>query len=342
MAKPLVGSARIDENGKTYGGAAGDQNGKEVVTQSWYKHSKGWRVLRHKDPDAGVRAAKAMQAACDNSSVGYDQHQRDTLLKAAAPYGYDISKVEKPCETDCSALIRVCEAFSFGRDIVAETTDDRFSTRNMVNVLLKTGLFVELEGTKYTENHEYLGIGDILCTKTQGHVVMVLGNGDKYEGTIEPKKYALGERLIQRDDTGEDVKVLQEYLLALGYDVGKYGTDGEYGPDTESAVESFQADRYPALTVDGEYGPDTHAAMMAAIEGTGGVPVISPEESGNLTVLDDSSWNVRTGPGTAYAKVGMLKPGDTVQELETAGWKTIKYNGEARFVNEGAFRPEGG
>ena len=30
-----IGSARIDENGKAHGGAAGDQTGKEVSTQSW-------------------------------------------------------------------------------------------------------------------------------------------------------------------------------------------------------------------------------------------------------------------------------------------------------------------
>lgn len=44
-----IGSARIDENGKTHGGKVGDQTGKEVAIQAWYKHSKGWRVLRAKE-----------------------------------------------------------------------------------------------------------------------------------------------------------------------------------------------------------------------------------------------------------------------------------------------------
>ena len=42
-----IGSARIDENGKAHGGAAGDQTGKEVSTQNWY--SRNWRVFRAKD-----------------------------------------------------------------------------------------------------------------------------------------------------------------------------------------------------------------------------------------------------------------------------------------------------
>ena len=68
-----VGSARIDENGKIHGGRAGDQNGKEVSTQSWYKHKKGWRVLRCKNADKAEKIARAMQAACDNANIGYDQ-----------------------------------------------------------------------------------------------------------------------------------------------------------------------------------------------------------------------------------------------------------------------------
>ena len=44
----IVGSARIDENGKTSGGKAGDQTGKEVCTQAYHMHSKGWYALRAK------------------------------------------------------------------------------------------------------------------------------------------------------------------------------------------------------------------------------------------------------------------------------------------------------
>ncbi len=48
----MLGSARIDENGKASGGQAGDQTGKEVSTQKWYLHTKGWRVLRATNPEA--------------------------------------------------------------------------------------------------------------------------------------------------------------------------------------------------------------------------------------------------------------------------------------------------
>ena len=65
-----IGSARIDENGRAKGGKAGDQTGREVSTQSWYRHAKGWRVFRAKDPAVAAKIAQDMQWACDNSHIG--------------------------------------------------------------------------------------------------------------------------------------------------------------------------------------------------------------------------------------------------------------------------------
>ena len=60
-----VGSARIDENGRAHGGKAGDQTGKELSVQNWYRHSKGWRVLRCTD----AAKAEKIAAAMGNASV---------------------------------------------------------------------------------------------------------------------------------------------------------------------------------------------------------------------------------------------------------------------------------
>ena len=107
-----IGSARIDENGRAHGGQAGDQTGKEVSTQNWYLHSKGWRVFRAKNPSVAERIAQCMERACKNDKIGYDQYQRNTLYKVAEPLGFDTAKVTTACETDCSALVRVCIAFA--------------------------------------------------------------------------------------------------------------------------------------------------------------------------------------------------------------------------------------
>ena len=77
-----IGHASKDENGTYVGGAAGDQTGKEVCTLSWWNNS--WTaVFRPKDSAATEKIAKAMEQACANNNIGYDQNQRTTLFASA-------------------------------------------------------------------------------------------------------------------------------------------------------------------------------------------------------------------------------------------------------------------
>lgn len=258
MMAVKVGSARIDENGKTHGGKAGDQNGKEVSTQAWYRHKKGWRVLRCKSADKADKIARAMQAACDNANIGYDQYQRDTLYKLAKDVGFDPGRVTTPCETDCSALVRVCCAY-------AGIMVGNFRTTNEARILLASGAFDELTGTKYTGKSDYLKRGDILVTRTQGHTVVVLSDGAKAEATTDGTETETRTEL-KRGMVGEDVRKLQARLMELGYSLPKYGADGEYGKETVEAVKAFQADRN--LAADGIAGEKTLAALYAGMDNT--------------------------------------------------------------------------
>jgi GH25 family lysozyme M1 (1,4-beta-N-acetylmuramidase) len=229
MATVMIGSARIDENGKAHGGKAGDQ-GKEVSTQAWYLHKKGWVLLRPKDAAQADAIAKAMQAACDNQKIGYDQYQRDTLYTAAKAFGFDPAKVAVAVETDCSALVRVCCAY-------AGIVVGNFRTTNQVSVLMATGRFEKLTASQYTKKQDYLRRGDILVTKTQGHTVVALTDGAK-AGRV----YVLGERTLYKGLSGADVRTMQEHLLALDFSLPKYGADGDFGSETLKAVKAFQVE----------------------------------------------------------------------------------------------------
>ena len=173
----MIGSARSDERGKATGGKAGDQNGgKEVSTQNWYKHSKGWRVLRCKNPDKAAKMAEAMRNLCNTNYVGYDQYERNTLFSALKAVMWNLTKLKKNVETDCSALIRVCAAY-------AGITLPDFNTSTQAKVMLASGEFVELTGSKYTDKEDYLAVGDCLVTRSKGHTALVLSDGPKHQAT---------------------------------------------------------------------------------------------------------------------------------------------------------------
>ena len=318
-----VGSARIDENGKAYSGKAGDQTGKEVSKQKFYVHSKGWRVFRAKNRNAALKIAEAMEAACANKYVGYDQWQRNTLYTQAEKYGFNISKVKTNCETDCSARVRVCCAWAGIMGLPAE-----FRTGNMPQYLLGTGDFIELKGSKYTGQSTYLGKGDILVTKTSGHTVVVLDDGPKYEEVKEEKPAQLGDRLLKNGREGEDVKVLQEYLIQLGYDVGKYGATGDYDDSTELAVMNFQ--RKYGLEVDGDYGPITHGKLMEVIDS------LETDTAGKIVRIVGGNCWVRTAPNTDGEKLGVAKNGWTYDyqgQTSENGWHLIEYDGRNGWVS---------
>jgi peptidoglycan hydrolase-like protein with peptidoglycan-binding domain len=63
--------------------------------------------------------------------------------------------------------------------------------------------------------------------------------------------------------SGPAVKILQQDLSNLGYDIGSSGADGNFGLDTQGAVLMFQADQN-LDTVDGNASPAVWAALQTA------------------------------------------------------------------------------
>lgn len=167
-----IGHASIDENKKAKGGNAGDQTKKEVYTRTWY--NKPWTcVIRPKDSKVAEKIAKAMEQACANDKIGYDQNQRTTLYTQAKAVNWDISKVTTACECDCSSLVAVCvnaAGIKVSKDIY---------TGNEKTALANTGVFTVLTDSKYISKADYLKRGDILLGS--GHTAIVLSDGGKVD-----------------------------------------------------------------------------------------------------------------------------------------------------------------
>lgn len=322
MATVYVGSARIDENGNAYNGSAGDQTGKEVSTQKWYKHSKGWRVFRPIKPENAKIIAEVMKWACDENKIGYDQWQRHTLYKELEKNNFTSKTLSKKVETDCSALVRVCLKFC-GIDV-----PEAFRTGNMPSYLLDSGEFVEMKGTKYTDQSSYLGAGDILVTKTNGHTVVVINNGDKYEGVVAPTSYKLGDRILKKGMKGADVKELQNNLIALKYDLGSYGADGDFGSSTEKAVKAFQ--KANGLAADGEFGPKSLEKMNELLK-----------KSPNTLEVSGKSVNIRRGDSTSASIIKVAEKGDKLEAaldangkpiVSAENWNAVRISGEIGWI----------
>lgn len=331
MSTVYVGSARIDETGNARGGKAGDQTGRELSTQAWYKHDKGWRVFRAIDTEKRKRIAQAIRDACANSHIGYDQGQRDTLYAVAQTVEFDMSRVEKNCETDCSALVRVALAF-------AGISCGSFNTKSQPGALLGTGQFAEMVGAKYADKPDYLRAGDILVTRTQGHTVVVLGDGDLAAtddgAQAAPKIYALGERVLrytpgQAHMYGDDVRELQVALLKLGYFDGT--PLGNYKAITQRAVRKFQT--AAGLEVDGVYGKVSHAALCAVL-GAELDNGLEPGEDapkpttdtggdvsdGDIATVETDGATLYAGAGDTYAPIRIAKKGEVLHIADCENW----------------------
>ena len=160
--------------------------------------------------------------------------------------------------------------------------------------------------------------------------------------TDEPVEAVLGERTIKLTEPttkGSDVKMLQELLLKIGYELPKNGANGEYNAETAAAVVRFQAAQ--RIDADSEYGPVTHKALMDVIaEYESADEETEPEPQRPAVrkveiVSNGGRVNVRAGNDTRYEHLTTVKPGTTFEYVATAvnGWNAIVLGDKIGWVS---------
>ena len=147
------------------------------------------------------------------------------------------------------------------------------------------------------------------------------------------KTYDLGERELRKGITGADVKEMQTRLKELGYDLGKYGIDGDFGSDTQAAVMKFQEDN--GLEATGVYDAATHEKLT-------GESVKEAEEAEKIegptveiVTKNGGTVNVRVGNGTEYEIIKELSTGEVLSYIATAGngWNAVKVGTQVGWVS---------
>lgn len=204
-----IAHASIDENRNIKGGQAGDQTGREVCIRDWY--NKPWGcVIRFTDNFMAEKVARCMEAAANNNNIGYDQNQRNTLLREARKYNYDVSKVKVKCETDCSALVSVACMYAGIPEARLTLAGNCAHTRNLKQMLKATGEVDIYTTALYTSRPDRLKRGDILL-KEGSHVAVVVKTSNN---DLKPLDVVAREVLEGKWGNGVERRA---NLMAAGY-----------------------------------------------------------------------------------------------------------------------------
>lgn len=272
MAK-YISHSSIDERGKISGGQAGDQTTKEICIRTWYDKPFS-EVIRINDKEVREQFANNMIDCANNNNIGYDQNQRNTVLKEAEKVNFDFSMIATKCESDCSSITTVCflgaiykvlgkNAYEQAKSVMVQggncattsTIKSRMQKVGVVNVTVYTS-------SSYTRGTSNAVYGDIY-NKPGSHVVCYIDDGKK--------RY-------KNDAFSKEVQEWQLAAIADGFKFPKYGADGEWGAECEevakkAVVKQRLTYKYPNLTrivqrkvgvtVDGKCGKNTSAAISA-------------------------------------------------------------------------------
>ena len=339
-----ISNSGSDENGNLKGGKAGDQNGKEWRLRSWY--NRPWTcVLRWPDINVGTLLAQLAIQAALNDKIGYDQGQRDSFWKEVKKVGYLPAMITTAVEQDCTAGVNGlvhCAGYLLDIGQLKAIPETGVRSGNMRKYYKAAGFRVLTE-SKYLKSGDYLLPGDILLydnhhgatNVTAGKRVSytyhdVVDNLDDYRGKPQPApEPKLGDRTLKRGCEGDDVKELQSDLMKLGYSLPRYGTDGDFGGETEKAVKAFQLAQ--GLPDDGvmDVGAD-YNALFAALD------AIKPKKA---HVEITGHVNIRSAPGYESKVLGTAHAGDVfpyqgvAKEAEGKPWYLIIYENQNAWVS---------
>lgn len=315
-----IGHASIDEKGKASGGQAGDQTGKEVCVRTWY--NKPWiAVFRPINNATAEKIAHAMEQACANDKIGYDQSQRTTLYKYAKQANWNLSKITTACETDCSALVAVCV------NAAGLSVSQHMYTGNEEETLMATGAFTKFSASKFLTSGDYLKRGDILLAS--GHTAIVLSNGSRVNAPENSSS-----RNISYCGKGIGTATAKITMNIRSGPSTAYATLSSISTGTKVEVlEILSSGWYkivwPGASCGYAYTSNNKGAYYSYISNT------SSSSESYLVKVTASALNIRKGPGTNYAITGCIRDKGTytiVQQQNNwgrlksgAGWICLDY-----------------
>src|SRR3954469_1968591 len=110
--------------------------------------------------------------------------------------------------------------------------------------------------------------------------------------------------MMERGDRGEDVKKLQLALLELGYDLPKWGADGDLGSETLDALARFLRDHGVKVEDDAATVTDEHLALVQQVAAAVAEAPLGPKlPSGRFHDLRDVAAQTNIGGPRSWKQV---------------------------------------
>ena len=243
------------------------------------------------------------------------QARLDAQAKAYPTYADKIRKygpqwLGKKCY-DCAQLVRVCAAAA-GYKLVSGASSQRkqdiWEAQGTIDTLPANSRALVLHRVvNGVTEHTAICLGDGTEAEALGHQYGIVRRSmigrsfthwAKLRGLDEEGETTMPEApttpvdhihdTIRKGAKGYAVIEMQGRLLAHGVRLPKYGADGDFGAETETALKTFQG--LHALKVDGICGPATWAALLRE-------PELNPPADDKYTV---------TVPGLTLAQADAL------------------------------------
>ena len=300
-----IAQASCDERGRYVGGQAGNQSGTELNTRALWNNSWIYLIVWNNATAANACATAASRAVA-NMHIGYDQNERNTILPLAEAAGYDLSKITRDCECDCSSLASVCGIAAGAAKSIMYEGGNLGYTGNLASRLKATGLVTVYQGLSYSDICAKAQVGSILVSS--GHAVIVVSgataSGSGSTATV----------------VGGSIEELAKAVIA-----GRYGTG--------AARKAALGDKYDA--VQKRVNELLSGTPNAAGTSTGSARIIA----GTYRVVA-TSLNVRSKPSLSGEVVAGYGYGETINGIaadivERDGYTWAHYtaySGATRYV----------
>lgn len=221
-------------------------------TKRVYKTGLGWVYEQDEE------AIKNAQEALDEFNREQETDEIDKQIEALEKYKEAWSNISSDYEKEQQKLLL---AQQFGADAEEKILNKRLD-------ILEEYRKRYLETLKQISDIEKKTAEEILgvTSGTSGGTGSSGSGASGQAGLVSSIKAVFGQG---RKNNKNDVKALQQALMALGYSLPKYGADGKWGSETLKALKKFQKDN--GLKADGIVGKNTKSAFAKKGYANGGV-----------------------------------------------------------------------